>query len=183
MGRLEGKVLLVCGGGADGPPKPGETVPMGNGRATAILGAREGATVMVVDRALDAAAKTAELIRSEGGRAEAFAADVRDEESCRAAVAATVKTLGALHLLVNIVGIATGHTLESPTAEFDTTMEVNVRGHLLMMRYAIPGDDQGGRRRDRQPLVDLGKPRRRGCLCNQQGRPGRAVSRRRDGAR
>ena len=138
MGRLEGKVLLVCGGGADGPPKPGETVPMGNGRATAILGAREGAAVIVVDRALDAAAKTAELIRSEGGRAEAFAADVRDEESCRAAVAATVKALGGLHLLVNIVGIATGHTLESPTAEFDTTMEVNVRGHLLMMRYAIP---------------------------------------------
>jgi NAD(P)-dependent dehydrogenase (short-subunit alcohol dehydrogenase family) len=145
MGRLEGKVLLVSGGGADGPPKTGETVPMGNGRATAILAAREGAAVMVTDRALDAATQTVELIRAEGrGRAAAFAADVRDEESCRGAVAATVEAFGGLHLLVNVVGIATGHLLGSPTAEFDTTMDVNVRGHLFMMRYAIPEMTKAG---------------------------------------
>jgi NAD(P)-dependent dehydrogenase (short-subunit alcohol dehydrogenase family) len=138
MGRLEGKILLVSGGGADGPPKSGEAVPMGNGRATAILGAREGAGVLITDRSLEAAAQTVELIRSEGGCAEAFAADVSAEESCRAAVAAAVKAFGRLQLLVNVVGIATGHSLESPTSEFDTTMDVNVRGHLLMMRYAIP---------------------------------------------
>jgi NAD(P)-dependent dehydrogenase (short-subunit alcohol dehydrogenase family) len=138
MGRLDGKVLLLSGGGADGPPKPDETVAMGNGRAIAIMAAREGAAVMVVDRALESAARTAEMIRAEGGRAEAFAADVREEEACRGAVAATVKAFGALHLLVNNVGIAIGHTLQSPTAEFDTTMDVNVRGHLFMMRYAIP---------------------------------------------
>lgn len=138
MGRLDGKVLLVSGGGADGPPKPGEKVAMGNGRATAILAAREGAAVMVSDRSLDAAVQTAELIRSEGGRAEAFAADVREEESCRSAVAAAVKAFGGLHLLVNVVGIAIGHTLESPTSEFDSAMDVNVRGDLFMMRCAIP---------------------------------------------
>jgi NAD(P)-dependent dehydrogenase (short-subunit alcohol dehydrogenase family) len=138
MGRFDGKVLLVSGGGTDGPLKPGEGVAMGNGRAIAILGAREGARVMVTDRAPDSAAKTAEMIRSEGGLAEAFAADVRDEEACRAGVAAAVKQFGALHLLANVVGIATGHTLQSPTAEFDITMDVNVRGHLFMMRYAIP---------------------------------------------
>jgi NAD(P)-dependent dehydrogenase (short-subunit alcohol dehydrogenase family) len=138
MGRLEGKVMLVSGGGADVPPKPDEALAMGNGRATAMLGAREGAAVMVVDLTFESAAKTAAMIRSEGGRAEAIAADVRDEESCRAAVAATVKAFGALHLLVNNVGIATGHTLQSPTAEFDITIDVNVRGHLFMMRYAIP---------------------------------------------
>jgi len=138
MGRLENKVLLVSGGGADGPPRADEPVAMGNGRATAILAAREGAAVMVVDRALESATKTAEMIRSEGGRAEAFAADVRDEEACRGAVAAAVKAFGGLHLLVNNVGIAIGHTLHSPTAEFDTAIDVNVRGHLLMMRYAIP---------------------------------------------
>src|SRR5271154_7458369 len=99
MGRLDGKVLLVSGGGADGPPKAGETVAMGNGRATAILAAREGAAVMVTDRALEAAAQTVELIRAEGGRAKQFAADVRDEESCRRAVAATVEAFGGLHLL------------------------------------------------------------------------------------
>jgi NAD(P)-dependent dehydrogenase (short-subunit alcohol dehydrogenase family) len=138
MGRLDGKILLVSGGGTDGPSQPGETVAIGNGRAIAIVGAREGAAVMVVDRALEAAATTAEMIRSEGGRAEACAADVRDEESCRSAVVATVNAFGALHLLVNNVGIAIGHTLQSPTAEFDTMIDVNVRGHLLMMRYAIP---------------------------------------------
>ncbi len=138
MGRLEGKVMLVSGGGADGPPKPDEAVAMGNGRATAILGAREGAAVMVVDLTFESAAKTAAMVRSEGGRAEAIAADVREEQSCRDAVAATVKAFGALHLLVNNVGIATGHTLQSPTAEFDATIDVNVRGHLFMMRYAIP---------------------------------------------
>ncbi len=138
MGRLDGKVMLVSGGGADGPPKSGETVAMGNGRAIAMVGAREGAAVMVVDRVSESAAQTAEIIRSEGGRAEAVAADVRDEESCRGAVAATVKAFGALHLLVNNVGIAVGHTLQSPTAEFDSALDVNVRGHLFMMRYAIP---------------------------------------------
>jgi NAD(P)-dependent dehydrogenase (short-subunit alcohol dehydrogenase family) len=138
MGRLEGKVLLVSGGGAEGPAKVGEPVAMGNGRAIAIEAAREGAAVMVLDRAADSAAATVEMIRAEGGRAEAFAADVRNEQSCRDAVAATTRALGAIHLLVNNVGITIGHTLQSPTAEFDTAMEVNVRGHLLMMRYAIP---------------------------------------------
>jgi NAD(P)-dependent dehydrogenase (short-subunit alcohol dehydrogenase family) len=138
MGRFDGRVLLVSGGGADGPAKPGEAVAMGNGRAVAIMAAREGAKVMVVDRASDSAAQTAQLIHSEGGRAQAFAADVRDEDACRAAVAAAVKEFGGLHLLANVVGIATGHTLQSPTAEFDLTMDVNVRGHLFMMRHAIP---------------------------------------------
>jgi NAD(P)-dependent dehydrogenase (short-subunit alcohol dehydrogenase family) len=144
MRRLEGKVLLVSGGGADGPPKAGETVAMGNGRATAILAAREGAVVMVTDRSLEAATQTVELIRAEGGRAKQFAADVRDEESCRGAVAAAVKAFGGMHLLVNVVGIATGHSVGSPTVEFDTTMDVNVRGHLFMMRYAIPEMSKAG---------------------------------------
>ena len=51
MGRLDGKIALVVGGGADGPPNKGETLSIGNGRATAILCAREGAAVMIADRA------------------------------------------------------------------------------------------------------------------------------------
>ncbi len=139
MGQLEGKVVLISGGGADGPPAAGETVAIGNGRATAILCAREGARVMVTDRALNLAGETVDLIRAEGGEGEAMAADVRNEQDCRAAAAATVERFGKLNLLVNNVGIVVGHDLLNTTVEqFDLMMAVNVRGHFLMMKYAVP---------------------------------------------
>jgi len=59
MARLAGKVALIAGGGADGPPRAGEKLSMGNGRATAITCAREGASVMVADRSLKLAEETA----------------------------------------------------------------------------------------------------------------------------
>ena len=68
MGRLQDKVVLVSGGGADGPAGPGETIAIGNGRAAAIACAREGALVMVADLRRDAAEETAEHIRSRGDR-------------------------------------------------------------------------------------------------------------------
>ncbi len=86
MKRLEGKVLLVAGGGADGPPNKGETLAIGNGRAIAILCAREGARVMVTDRSLASAQETAAAIRAEGGEADARQTDVSGEEACQAAV-------------------------------------------------------------------------------------------------
>ena len=76
MARLAGKVALIVGGGADGPAKTGDKISIGNGRATAIMCAREGAAVMVADRSLELAEQTAAAIREEGGRAEAVAADV-----------------------------------------------------------------------------------------------------------
>ncbi|HXR37341.1 MAG TPA: SDR family NAD(P)-dependent oxidoreductase, partial [Candidatus Binataceae bacterium] len=88
MGRLEGKVVLVSGGGSDGPPKKDETVAIGNGRATAMLCAREGAAVMVADRSLASAQETVGMIHAEQGRAEAVAADVLSEDACREAVKA-----------------------------------------------------------------------------------------------
>ncbi len=139
MGRLQGKVALIAGGGADGPPNPGETISIGNGRATAIVCAREGAAVMVADRSLALARETADAIRAEGGRAEAVEADVSIEASCRGAVEATVRSFGALHLLVNNVGIAIGgRLLETTVEQFDTMVDVNVRGQFLMMKYAVP---------------------------------------------
>ncbi len=98
MKRLDGKVLLVSGGGADGPPNKGEELAIGNGRAIAILCAREGARVMVTDRSLGSAGETAAAIRAEGGEAEALAADVSSEDACKAAVAQTVARFGSLHL-------------------------------------------------------------------------------------
>jgi len=139
MARLTGKVALVAGGGADGPAKPGEKLSIGNGRATAIVCAREGARVMVADRKLELAEETAAAIRAEGGDARAIATDVSVEDDCRRAVEATVREFGALHLLVNNVGIALGgRLLETSTAHFDTMVDVNVRGHFFMMKYAVP---------------------------------------------
>ncbi len=139
MPRFDGKIALVIGGGADGPPNPGETLSMGNGRATAILCAREGAAVMVADRSLALAGETAAAIRAEGGRAEAVETDVSNEEQCRRAVEAAVRAFGGLHLLVNNVGIAIGgRLLETTTEQFDKMVAVNLRSHFLTMRYAVP---------------------------------------------
>jgi NAD(P)-dependent dehydrogenase (short-subunit alcohol dehydrogenase family) len=138
-GRLAGKVALIAGGGADGPPREGETIAIGNGRATAIQCAREGASVVVADRSLELAKETADFIRKEGGIAEAVETDVSREEHCRAAVNAAVSFFGSLHLLVNNVGIAVGGRLvETTTEQFERMFQVNLRSHFLMMRYAVP---------------------------------------------
>ena len=77
--RLEDKTAMIVGAGQS----PGETV--GNGRATALLFAREGARVACVDRSMDAAEETAALIREEGGDAIALAADVTEEAAIKRA--------------------------------------------------------------------------------------------------
>lgn len=139
MGRLDGKIVLIIGGGADGPPREGEAVAIGNGRATAIQCAREGAAVMAADLKLELAQETAAAIRAEGGRAAAVACDASREEDCRAAVEAAVLEFGALHLLVNNVGIGIGgNLLKTSTEAFDKMYAVNLRSHFLTMRYAAP---------------------------------------------
>jgi NAD(P)-dependent dehydrogenase (short-subunit alcohol dehydrogenase family) len=139
MGRLDGKIALIVGGGADGPPNPGEKLSIGNGRATAIMCAREGAQVMVADLNPALAEETAAAITAEGGRARAIAADVSREDDCRRMVEETVKAFGALHLLVNNVGIGIGGSLLKTTIQdFDRMFAVNLRSHFLSMRYAVP---------------------------------------------
>src|SRR5438132_8818846 len=101
MGRLDGKIALIVGGGADGPPNPGEELSIGNGRATAIMCAREGAAVMVADRQHELAHQTASAIRAEEHQADAVDADVSREDDCRRAVEETIRRFGAVHLLVN----------------------------------------------------------------------------------
>lgn len=75
---------------------------IGNGRATAILLARQGAKVALVDHNVDWAANTKEMIDAEGGVSEVIQADVTDEESCKKAVARSVELYGTVHILVNI---------------------------------------------------------------------------------
>src|SRR5262244_1897112 len=93
--RVEGKAAIVVGGGQT----PGQTV--GNGRATAIVLAREGALVMVVDRTLKAAQETVDLIRDDGGQAWAIEADITREEDARRLVAAARDHFRRLDILHN----------------------------------------------------------------------------------
>ena len=145
MGRLQDKVVLVSGGGADGPPGPGETIAIGNGRAAAIACAREGAVVMVADLRRDAAEETVAHIRSEGHKAEAVTCDVTVPRQVELAVQATVDTFGGLDLLVNNVGVADfGSVLDTPVDAVDTLLHLNVGGQLLMIKYALPEMERRG---------------------------------------
>ena len=129
---LAGKVAIVTGGGAAGDG-------IGNGRAAAMLLARAGARVLVVDRQLDLAQRTVEMIAAEGGDALACAADVVDEAQCRAMVETAVARFGRLDLLDNNVGIAsTGSVVAEDPQVWRRVMQVNVDSIFLASRHAIP---------------------------------------------
>ena len=134
--RLKNKIAMVVGAGQ--PPGP----TIGNGRATALLFAREGAQVLAVDRDIDSAQETVELIQNEGGQAEAIAADVVDEASLEAAVKHCKEHLGQLDILHNNVGISvTGGdapVTEISTEAFDRIISVNLRGVVLACKHALP---------------------------------------------
>lgn len=129
---LHGKVAIVTGGGAAGDG-------IGNGRAAAILLARAGAQVVVVDRKLELAERTAEMIGAEGGEAKALEADVTDESHCRALAEQTMERFGRLDLLDNNVGIGSrGSVVEEPPDRWRRVMQVNVESMFLVSKYAIP---------------------------------------------
>lgn len=141
--KLDGKRLLVVGGGTRPSPEP--DAPPGNGRAVAIAAAREGAAVAVADRDADAAGQTVELVRAEGGRAEAIQADVSDADACARMVADAAAALGGLDCVVLNVGIGLGGGLEGTSAsDWDTVFAVNVRSHFLTLQAALPLMSDGG---------------------------------------
>lgn len=129
---LAGKVAIVTGGGAAGDG-------IGNGRAAAILLARAGARVLVVDRQLDLAQQTVNMIIAEDGDAVAFAADVTDEKHCAAMVDAALSHFSRLDLLDNNVGIASkGSVVEEDPQVWRQVMQVNVESMFLASKHAIP---------------------------------------------
>ena len=134
--RLKDKTAIIFGGGQ----APGETV--GNGRATAILFAREGARVLVVDRDGASAEETVRLIVSEGGVAAAFSADVVDEAQVKAAIDDCMARWGRIDILHNNVGISVSGgdaAVEEITTEaFDLIVAVNLRGMVYSCKHAIP---------------------------------------------
>lgn len=131
-GRLEGKVAIVAGAGSIGPG-------WGNGKATATVFAREGASVVCADRNLAAAEETASIIAEEGGEAIAIRTDVTSEDDLRALVEATLARYGRIDVLDNNVGIAeVGSVVDLPLETWERVFKVNLTGCFLAMKHVIP---------------------------------------------
>ena len=131
-GRLQGKAAIVSGAGSRGPG-------VGNGKATAVLFAREGARVLLLDAVLERAEETLALIEAEHGEGFARRADVTSAADCRAAVEAAVERYGRLDILDNNVGIGgAGSVVEVAEDEWDRVMRANVTSVMLLSKYAVP---------------------------------------------
>jgi NAD(P)-dependent dehydrogenase (short-subunit alcohol dehydrogenase family) len=130
--RLEGRVALVFGAGSVGPG-------WGNGKASAVAYAREGALVACVDWNAEAAQETAEIIRREGGRAEAYRCDVTVNDQMAETVSRTVADLGPVAILHNNVGHAKlGDVIELSEAEWQRQLDLNVTGMFLACKHVLP---------------------------------------------
>ena len=141
-GRLQGRRIVVVGAGQrkviDDEP------PIGNGRAMAVLFAREGASVACMDANKDAAEATVDQIRTEGGTAFADIVDVSDAAAIAPALQRCAKQLGGLDGLALNVGISQGLPLPKMTAEaWDKDFAVNVRSHMLFAQEALTLMDPG----------------------------------------
>ncbi len=132
-GILAGKVAIVTGAGS-------RAEGIGNGKATAVLFARSGARVGLVDMYLDRARETEAMIVAEGGDAFSIEADVSTVEGARSAVAQVVERYGGVQILANYVGIegAMGNAVDVDPDEWDLGMRVNVKSMVLMAKYCIP---------------------------------------------
>ena len=135
---LDGKVAIVTGGGAAG-------TGIGNGRAAAILLAKAGARVVVIDRAADPAAQTVAMIETLGGEAIACTADVTKPADCAAMVACALDHFGRLDLLDNNVGIGSrGSVVDEDEETWRRVMQVNVETMFLAAKHAIPAMIKSG---------------------------------------
>ena len=138
--RLKDKVGIVVGAGQT----PGETI--GNGRAAALLFAREGAKLILVDRDLKLAEETAAMIAKEGGTAQCIQGDWTRAADCKAYVKAAVDAWGRVDLLHNNVGIGAGDAGPAHVTEdaYDRIMSVNLKGCLLSCQAVLPVMRQRG---------------------------------------
>jgi len=136
MMRLAGKIAIVVGAGQS----PGEGI--GNGRATVLRFAQEGAKILAVDRDLVSAEETVALAAKGGGECVAFQADVTREATLAAAMAAAVERWGRIDILHNNVGVsvAGGDTPldELTEAVFDRVSAINLRGTIMACKHVLP---------------------------------------------
>ena len=134
--RLAGKIAIVVGAGQ----APG--TGMGNGRATSLRFAQEGAKVLAVDRDLASAEETAAMVREKGGECVAVSADVTKEATLAAAVAAAHERWGRIDVLHNNVGVSIAGGDAPPTEiteeAFDRICAINLRGTVMACKHVLP---------------------------------------------
>lgn len=130
---LKGRVAIVTGAGS-------RAEGIGNGRAAAILLARDGARVLLIDAEEAWAQRTREMIAQEGGEAAVCVCDVSRDEQCQAAVARAVEQWGRVDILVNNVGIGgpQGTAVDLDLQAWDQALRINVTSMMLMARHSIP---------------------------------------------
>jgi NAD(P)-dependent dehydrogenase (short-subunit alcohol dehydrogenase family) len=137
-GRLKDKVAIVAGAGSRGPG-------IGNGKAAAILFAREGAKVLCVDAELSRAEETVAQIEKEKGTAQPFAADVTRAADCKAMVEEAVTRWGGLDVLHNNVGVESRLDLmETTEQEWDRVMSIDLKSMLLATQAVVPAMEKRG---------------------------------------
>ncbi len=137
--RLKDRVALVIGAGSIGPG-------LGNGKAAAILYAREGARVLAVDISADAVAETAQMIAEEGNVCSAHVCDATDSGQVEAAVAACIDAFGSVDILHNNLGVTEiGGPVELSEERWDRLMDVNVKSMFLTCKHVLPVMEKQGR--------------------------------------
>jgi NAD(P)-dependent dehydrogenase (short-subunit alcohol dehydrogenase family) len=131
-GRLDGKVAIVAGAGCVGPG-------WGNGRATAVIFAREGAKVFAIDRDAEAMRETVERVREAGGAIATHICDMTDNAAVAAMVAACVEMHGRIDVLVNNVGgSAAGGAAELSEDGWDRQLDYNLTTVFLACKHTLP---------------------------------------------
>jgi NAD(P)-dependent dehydrogenase (short-subunit alcohol dehydrogenase family) len=134
--RLKDKTAIVIGAGQS----PGEG--MGNGRATVLRFAHEGARVMAVDRDLASAEDTVAMALQHGSGSVAFEADVTKEKALAAMIASALQQFGRIDILHYNVGLSIAGGDASPTEitedAFDRITAINLRGYVMAVKHALP---------------------------------------------
>lgn len=131
-GRLAGKIAFVTGAGCVGPG-------WGNGRATCVRFAEEGAKIFAVDRDLDTATETVERVEAAGGEIVLKQCDVTDSASIKASVDACMKHYGRIDILVNNVGGSShGGAVELSEENWDRQIDTNLKSVFLTLKHILP---------------------------------------------
>jgi len=137
--RLKDKVALVSGAGSSGPG-------WGNGKATAVLFAREGAKILAADLYLEAAVETKRIIEREGGTCEAVTGNVSVAEDVAAIVDACIRAFGRIDVLHNNVGIVeVGGPVETSEESWDRVNDVNLKSMFLTCKRVLPHMERQGK--------------------------------------
>jgi NAD(P)-dependent dehydrogenase (short-subunit alcohol dehydrogenase family) len=137
--RLKNKIAIVTGAGSSGPG-------WGNGKATAVLFAREGAKIFAVDLNLIAAEETKSIIEQESGICSVMKVDVSKSEEVKSMVDQCIESYGRIDILHNNVGnVVPGGPVDTSEETWDRIMAINLKSMFLTAKYVIPHmEKQGG---------------------------------------